>query len=66
LREKSIRILRRALDDLGELVEGVGGGEALALENNLGFQVLQIMQGMTVAVFAFLELGRASLPRLVF
>ena len=55
--EIDVGLLRGSLHQPGELVEAVDRREAVALEDELGFDVLNVVQRVAVAVPAFLARG---------
>jgi hypothetical protein len=58
--EVDVGLLRGPLHQPGELVEAVDRREAVALEDELGFDVLNVVERVAVAVPAFLAHGPRS------
>src|SRR5262249_42050050 len=50
-------IFRRLLHVLGKLLKRLHRREAIALEDYLDFEVLESVEGMAIAVFAFFDFG---------
>src|SRR5262249_1834951 len=48
---------RRSLHVLGKVLKGIHRREAIALEDYLDFEVLESIEWMAIAIFAFLDFG---------
>src|SRR4029453_12356011 len=51
------RRLGRATHDLAKIAEILDRSEALSLENDFAFEIMNVVEGMPVAVCAWLEIG---------
>ena len=57
--EINVGALRRALHQLGKLIEAVHGRESVTVQDDLAFEILQLVEWMAVAVSAFPDLRDA-------
>ena len=52
-----VGVLRGALYDLGEVVKALDRGKPVALQDDLAFKVLNVVEWMAIAVGSFFEIG---------